>query len=87
MRKLAVLFALLVMGTGCADKGTETEDPTHGEEFPACADVWQEGKQLPADYEGCANGDTIEVPVLGGDGRVAYDDRLAAKPGETIGKL
>ena len=84
MRKLAVVFALLVLSTGCGDKEQKAEDPIQGEEFPACAELWQVGNELPADYEGCLDGDTLVASVIDGEGNVVYDDTLQAKPGSKI---
>ena len=38
--------------------------------MPKCADVWIEGQRLPADYEGCMNGDVLEAGVSSCGGKL-----------------
>lgn len=54
---------------------------------PACSQVWVEGDTLPADYEGCMDGESLVVAISDNTGAVVYDDRLAAKPGQSIAKV
>lgn len=57
---------------------------------PPCSSVWQEGKTLPADYEGCLDGDTPgEADVIDcsdGSQLITYADEFFARSGQEIMK-
>lgn len=42
---------------------------------------------LPADYEGCMDGDSLVVSISNSAGAVVYDDRFLAKPGQTVHRV
>lgn len=52
-RLLAVLLATPLL----AACGASTEPSPASETMPACAEVWQAGETLPADYAGCVDED------------------------------
>jgi hypothetical protein len=55
----------------------------------ACADVWQEGQDLPGNYRGCLDGTTEVRPEIvdcsSGQRIVTYDDHYWAVRGHRIG--
>ncbi len=58
---------------------------------PLCSNVWQEGKTVPADYDGCQNSGKLYKRVKAGPCIVAWDGRGWAKPNgpahQVTGKL
>lgn len=55
----ASLLALTLSACGGNDdKTTNSDDEALA---PACSEVWVAGQTLPADYEGCMNGGTLEA--------------------------
>ena len=82
----AVALALVGLA-GCGDDEPRKDRP---EGAPDCADVWVEGKTLPADYEGCNDGDTFVVLTTVGDCELASyegDEEFFANLGGTISKV
>jgi hypothetical protein len=73
------------------DPTPETEEPSATApppSWPACADAWVAGADLPAPYDGCAKGATA-VPADSthcsmGALLVTYDGRFWAVPGHVI---
>ncbi len=95
-RLLATVAALFVLA-GCSDVPREEEDPSDlgpqgaaasAVDLPACDDVWRPGRTLPADYEGCAQGDIMAFadPDECADGSRlhTYDDDLWAFAGRSV---
>ncbi len=68
IRTLAATLLVLTL-TACGGDDEPTKDasasPTESAstaELPACADIWVDGKTLPADYTGCTrDGETVEA--------------------------
>lgn len=70
---LAAVLLLTLTACGATTDGKDTgseankvevsKTPTKSAEpeYPKCDDVWVAGKTLPANYDGCLNGDAVEV--------------------------
>lgn len=82
--------------TATESSGSATPEPSPSAEepgpppasWPACAETWVAGADLPSPYKGCADGDTA-VPAdplrcSMGALLVTYDDRFWAVPGHVI---
>lgn len=86
MRTPLAALALLAALTGCSGGSQDVSDVEEG--LPSCSSVWTVGETLPADYDGCTDGDTIVVAVsqscTSGEDLVSYDDQLVARYGGTI---
>lgn len=87
MRRLTTVAVLALALTACGGGDDEAEEggttaPETSESsseaaepaVPTCSDVWQEGQSLPADYEGCMDGETLVVATFlsCSDGRSLY---------------
>lgn len=60
MRYLIGAFLAAVALAGCSS----SDDSSNSNSTPSCADVWQPGATLPADYQGCRRADgTLEAAV------------------------
>ena len=63
LRLVALVFASLVL-VGCGgSSGSAPDSKADSSGVPQCSDVWQDGKTLPDDYEGCVEGGAIEAAV------------------------
>ncbi len=80
-------------GTAEEQPRPETSSSPAGEEAPPgtpdCAEVWQEGEDIPRSYQGCADeaGAYVKRDVLGcssGQRMVRYDDRYWGVLGGTV---
>lgn len=92
------LAALATVLAGCGDDSSaqESTDPasedtgTASSGLPACAEVWQEDTDLPADYAGCDDGGTeVAAEVVdcsSGQRVVTYADEYWAVPGHVIAR-
>jgi len=73
-----------------SEEATEepSEEPTSGSGSTDCADVWIEGANLPADYDGCQEGGKRVLAAIfectDGPGLTGYDERLYAFLGGEI---
>lgn len=95
MTALVLAASATVLGA-CGDTDSDEDSPTAGDtttadagsDLPDCAEVWQEGSDLPADYEGCSEEGTEVAPELidcsSGQRIVTYDDRFWAVPGNVV---
>jgi hypothetical protein len=89
-KRLVVAAAIAFMATGCSgDGGNDKASAETSGGLPTCSDVWGDGKTLPDDYNGCADGDTIEAAVIqdcdSGIGRfTTYRDQFHALLGGKI---
>ena len=89
---LVLLVACGGSGEGsAADKPKQTNGQVAAEKddtVPPCTKVWVADQKLPEGYEGCMNGDSLEVLVTHDceDGRrlASYDDKYWAFLGDTI---
>lgn len=95
-----VLTASVALLGACGDSTSDAEipvadDSTSGaptaapsSDLPACADVWQEGADLPKGYKGCSvDGAAVETERLScssGQRIYLYDDHFWAVRGHVI---
>jgi Putative peptidoglycan binding domain len=88
MKAWTVLCAALMLVTsGCAAGSERAEVDLSG--VPECADIWVDGKTLPADYEGCvgASGNLVLSAMLAcvdGSQFTTHEDLFFARVGGTI---
>lgn len=73
---LILTAALSACGSSSNDAANDTSGPTSSgaSSVPSCGDVWKAGATLPADYDGCMNGDMLEAAAFFtcGDGSKLY---------------
>ena len=85
--------ALLATGCGGNDEPNLSGDVEKMQDAVAamsdCSDVWSAGATLPEDYEGCLNGDTVDVPIYlecsDGSRFTSYQDTYYAFLGDEVG--
>lgn len=86
-----LLLATMALSSCGSDDPQRPEVTPKSQTLPACAEVWVEGKVLPAGYEGCVDGDGVlqvsEIKDCTSDAGkfTTYDQKYFAIVGHEIG--
>lgn len=85
----AMAFSMAASTLALNSQKTEPATPiasSLAEERVECFEVWSEGRLLPADYDGCWDGQDFVVAIEDAQGRVWFQDRFKAERGKVINR-
>lgn len=93
LRTIALTFGVVTVSALLTACGAATDDLTArgaGDDLPRCSDIWQQGQELPLDYDGCATAegtvaaDFRTCPSGQRFGYASFRDELFARAGGRI---